>query len=248
MKNIMIILSAFIIFSCSSNSRYQNSGSDGSEQAQETSTTILLKLPPSLETRRAEFSGYLNDAINNINTFAEHHGWSHLVKEVFMDSVIIFDDKNQFNLNLLILAGADTAYELPDTYCAALEKRTLLAVSPELYTKVYPEGVEEQSYTKLLTHEIAHQLHVRILNGDEEAMGPIWFYEGFATFAADQFSDSDIQLSQAEMKRIMAEPERGSYLKYNYVFRYFESKIGLKELINNAKKEDFNESLISLLN
>ncbi len=151
-------------------------------------------------------------------------------------------------MNLLILAGADTSLELPETYCATLEKRTLLAVSPEFYARVYPEGIEDRSYEKLLTHKIAHQLHVRILNGDEEAMGPIWFYEGFATFAADQFSESDMMLSIEEMKSIMNEPERGSYIKYNYLFRYFVTKVELEDLIIKAKDESFNNDLISLLN
>ena len=100
----------------------------------------------------------------------------------------------------------------------------------------------------MLTHEIAHRLHVRILKGDEEAMGPIWFYEGFAMYVANQFSESDMSLSKEEMIKIMIDSDRGSYVKYNYIFRYFAEKFPLKELILKAKNENFNEELILMLN
>lgn len=209
--------------------------------------TIPLILPYSLEKRKDEFQTYVNNAITNIKNFSMKYGWEDLTKDDFMDSVMFFDDKNDFNITLLKLAGADLTMNLPDTYCAALERRTLLSVTPEFYSKVFPEGIEEKSFEKLLTHEIAHGLHVRILNGEEEAMGPIWFYEGFAMYVANQFSESDIKLSKEEMIKIMKDPERGSYLKYNYIFRYFAEKIRIKELIYKAKKENFNDELILLL-
>jgi hypothetical protein len=45
----------------------------------------------------------------------------------------------------------------------------------------------------------------------------------------------------------MNEPDRGSYVKYNYIFRYFADKIPLKEFISKAKNKNFNEELISML-
>jgi len=212
------------------------------------SVSVPLILPDSLESRRIEFLDYVNAARVNIISFAKEYGWGVLTKEEFMDRVIIFDYKNEFNLTLLKLAEADPTKHLPDTYCAALEKRTLISVTPEYFSEVYPEGNEDRSFEKLLTHEIAHRLHIRILNGEEKAMGPIWFYEGFAIYAADQFSISDIILSKEEMIKIMKDPERGSYVNYNYIFRYFVNKVPLKELILKAKEENFNDELIIMLN
>lgn len=205
---------------------------------------INLILPGSLENRRAEFRSCINSSIQNIKIFADKYGWIDFTEEEFMDRVMIFDNKSEFNSALLKLANADKSIKLPDTYCAALEKRTLAAVTPEFYSKVYPEGKELNSYEKLLTHELAHQLHVRVLYGDESSMGPVWFYEGFAIFAADQFSDSEIMLTKEEMVRIMLSEDRKSYIKYNYIFRYFTKRIPLKELIQKAKDDNFNEELI----
>ena len=46
------------------------------------------------------------------------------------------------------------------------------------------------------------------------------------------------------MFELMKNPERGSYEKYNYIFRYFAKRIALSELIAKAKDDDFNDWLI----
>lgn len=203
-----------------------------------------MVLPDSLEARRGEFQPYVDAAKANILTFAKKSGWEELAAEAFFDSAMIFDEKRNFDHTLLVLAGMDTTMQLPDTYCAALEQRTLIAVSPEYYDRAYPDGREAAAFEKLLTHEIAHRLHIRILHGDEEAMGPVWFYEGFAIYAAGQFSLSTVVLTPQEMIDVMTDPERGSYVRYNYVFRYFVDRIPLRELVTMAGRPDFNEKLI----
>ncbi|MBN1620075.1 hypothetical protein JW890_05075 [candidate division WOR-3 bacterium] len=198
-------------------------------------------LPQSMEKRRIEFENHLDKARKIIESFAIKHGWEEHIYEPFMKKVMIFDDKKKFNSELALLAGIEGGVELPDTYCAALENNILIAMTPEFYAMVYPEGVEEESYEKLLAHEIAHRLHIRILNGDEDAMGPVWFFEGFALFAADQFKNNDIDFSKKEITAVIDNPERGSYRKYADVFRLFLNKISLKELLFKAGKSDFNK-------
>jgi hypothetical protein len=238
-----------ILILCSCNQQHQEQSASATEQEvrADQPEAIPLILPATLENRRTEFDGYLIAALENIRTFAIRCGWEELTVEPFMDSVMIFDNKHNFNIALLTLAGADTSMNLPDTYLAALENRTLMAMTPEYYAMIYPEGIEDQSYPKLLTHEIAHRLHIRILNGDEEAMGPVWFYEGFAIFAANQFVASELDLSKREMTDILNDPERGSYVRYNSIFRYFVSQIPLKELVEKAKMDTFNDEMIQLL-
>lgn len=80
-----------------------------------------------------------------------------------------------------------------------LENRRLMAVAPQMYHDSYPDGREKNAYEKLLAHEIFHRLHVRILNGNEESMGPVWFFEGFAIYAADQFSESHAKMTDSEI-------------------------------------------------
>jgi len=242
LKYILILSVITIVISCDQNNNKVTS--NNAELQKSSQKRVLLILPVSLESRRNEFLLNINNALLNIDSFSEINGWKELCVEDFMDSVMIFDNKEKFNLTLLRLTKTDESVKLPDTYCAALENRTLLTVTPEYYSKVYPDGIENNSFEKLLTHEIAHRLHIRILNGNEEAMGPIWFYEGFAMYAANQFTGSDVVLTKKEIIDLMNEPERGSYKKYIYIFRYFVGKIPLKELVSKAKNKDFNEEMI----
>lgn len=178
-------------------------------------------------------------AQKRIRKFAIPYGWAEHTKERFADRAEIYDAKQGFNRALLIISGADPAMELPETYSAALENRVLIAVSPEVYARNYPEGIEDNSFEKLLAHEMAHRLHIRILGGREEAMGPIWFYEGFAIFAASQFETIPPLSDPAGIMGILDSTERGSYTKYGALFRYFIGQATLREMIERAGHQDF---------
>ncbi|OFX49478.1 MAG: hypothetical protein A2046_06835 [Bacteroidetes bacterium GWA2_30_7] len=79
-------------------------------------------------------------------------------------------------------------------------------------------------------------------------MGPIWFYEGFAIFAADQLKKSEFKLNSKEIWETIENTERGSYIKYGFVFRYFVDKIGLKKLISKSSDKDFHKWLKQQIN
>ncbi len=207
---------------------------------------IGLDIPVSLEPRRAELESAVRAAVARIATFAQAHGWGDLAREPLFDSVRIFDDKAAFDAFLIAATGVDQDTKLPAEFCAALENRVLTAVSPEMYEEVYAAGREPGSYAKLLAHEIAHRLHIRILNGDEEAMGPVWFYEGFAIYAADQMNDPTFILSDEELWRIVANPNRGSYKKYGAAIRQFLEKTTIEEMVKRAGKDGFKEWLHGL--
>lgn len=207
---------------------------------------IPLILPETLENRRGEFGGIVDSAIERVKEFAKQYGWDKLAIESFMDSVVIFDSKDEFDKTLLKISGMDTTLHLPKTYSACLEQRALMAVSPEIYISNYPEGQEDNYYEKLLAHEIAHRLHIRILDGNEEAMGPVWFYEGFAIYAADQLNDSTMELLAEELWKIIQSPERGNYKNYGFIIRYFVQKTSIETLVKKAGEEDFTGWLKSL--
>jgi hypothetical protein len=116
-----------------------------------------------------------------------------------------------------------------------------MSISPQLYDTIFPEGIETDSFEKLITHELAHCLHVRILDGEEEKMGPIWFFEGFAIFAAGQFINDTSK--PTNLWEIVERERRGSYLQYGRVFGYFVDKIPLRELIRQSCKDNFIEWL-----
>ncbi len=77
-------------------------------------------------------------------------------------------------------------------------------------------------------------------------MGPIWFFEGFAIYAANQFRNSKIKLSENEIWEIIENAERGSYEKYAFVLRHFKNKTSLNELVKRAGEDNFIVWLKSL--
>lgn len=203
---------------------------------------VRLIVPESLEHERNGLEFFLLGAQRRIVDFAKLHGWKDLTSEGFFDRAEIYDTKESFDKALARIAGV-AEQEFPKTYSAALENRVLIAVSPTIYSENYPEGVEEDSYEKLLAHEIAHRLHVRILKGNEEAMGPVWFFEGFAIYAADQFSKNSPRLESAEIQSIISASTRTSYKKYGALFRYLTRKSSVEELVEHAKRADFDSWL-----
>lgn len=225
---------------------------DGQAQQQDPASTdntvhtIPLVLSPNLEAQRAELEKALRDAQLRLQRFAIQNNWGQFVKERFAERAEIYDDKAQFDRALIGLAGLDATTKIPLTYCAALENNVLISVSPRLYREIYPEGVEERSFEKLLTHEMAHRLHIRILKGNEDAMGAVWFYEGFAVYAAGQFADSRLPAEEI-WKIVKGKDERTeSYRHYAAAFRFFLTKATIVELVDKAGSSDFVKYLENL--
>lgn len=218
-------------------------GCGGNAEQTEPSDSAIAEKPlilsAELTAQRDSLRTALINAHKRVRQFAARNNWEELAHEPFLDSTEIYADKKSFDRRLRDLFGVDSTVEIPQTACGTIEKGVLTAVSPQLYDALYPEGREPNAYEKLLAHEMAHRLHIRILNGNEEAMGPIWFYEGFALYAADQFAQSDLKLPDSLIWQIVNETERGSYFRYAAIFRHFISRHSLKELIDRAGQPDF---------
>lgn len=208
---------------------------------------IPLVLDPTLEPLRPELQASLVAAQRRLAAFASRYGWDRHVNAPFARQAHIYAEKERFDHDLLTLCGLDPEMVLPDTYCAALEQQVLLCVSPALYRQVYPEGDEPAAYEKLITHEMAHRLHIRVLDGDEEAMGPVWFYEGFAIYAAGQFEHTAPDLTMDEIWNVVHDPKRGSYRQYATVFRHFLNFTDLHQLVTRAGKADLIDWLTRLV-
>lgn len=203
---------------------------------------VPVILPPSLQSQRKKLEESVMEAQRIVREFARENNWESLMKESLFDRVEIYDDKEEYDRRVIYLTGEKPSTKLPVTYCAALERRVLIAVSPELFKKANPRFVEEGFFEKVLAHEITHRLHVRIV-ADENAMGPIWFFEGFAIYGAGQLKKDMPVLSHEEIWRIVREEKRGDYRNYNVVFRYFLQRIPLKKLVQMAVDRNFIEKL-----
>jgi hypothetical protein len=205
---------------------------------------IPIKLQNPLNHNQELFRDYVIKAQKRLKLFSEKNNWIKHIENSFANTFEIYDDKKEFDKRLKQIFKIKDCVEIPDTYCAFLENKILVAVNPELYEKVFPEGIEEDSYEKLLCHEMAHQFHIRILDGNENAMGPVWFYEGFAIYVSNQFSNIVSNIKENEILEIINNKERGSYRKYSEVIRHVLNKIPLPSLVRKAGNNNFNDWVI----
>jgi len=208
---------------------------------------IPLLLSPSLESERRELELALLNGQRRLRLFAQRHKWSNFVANCFMKRAEIYDLKATFDERLRSLCQLDPSVQIPVTYSAALEERIFVAVSPQLFCTIYPEGIEKKYYEKLITHEMAHRLHIRLLQGNEQNMGPIWFFEGFALFAASQFAEKIEKLEFSTLIKILNKKERESYLRYAHAFHFIVKKIPIQYLIQKAGDENFIQWLLTRL-
>ena len=242
-----IVLVTLIVISGVGTSLAQNEVSESSE----TSTKVFeveLQLSPSLEARRVVFESILVRAQKRLLTVAKKYEWDHLMEEPLMRQVKIFDSKPAYDQFLREVFPEAKEMKIPRSFTAGFQDDTFFAVSPELYAECVPKFVEPDFYEKLITHELAHKLHARIVNGNEEMMGPIWIWEGFATFAAGQFEGRTRPLSQEQIESIITSENRGDYRDYNALVKHFVKLVPLPELIRRSYKSDFADWLLENAN
>jgi hypothetical protein len=204
---------------------------------------VPLILSRSLEPRREEFRQHIITAQKNLRKFAKKHGWERLTDAPLVGQVEIYDTKAGFDQRAISFSPDLQGKPIPKTFSATVEKNILFAVTPEVCDLNFPQGQEPQSYTKLITHELAHRLEVRIVNGNEDKMGPIWFFEGFAIYAADQYVSNMPELTESEIWAIVDSKDRGSYPKYKAVFIHFLKGLTLQDYVKHASEENFSKWL-----
>ena len=204
-----------------------------------------LILPQSLESSRSELESAILDGIQMAGDFADKYAWGEHMIEPYIIRAEITDSKDRLLQIVHSLCAFPAETRLPNTLSGGLEQKVLFALSPELYRTTYPQGDEPQAFEKLVCHEIVHRLHTRILNGNEEAMGPIWFFEGFAVVGSNQFPDQETDLPLWKLKEIVLAQERGSYELYGKTLRFLLKHTDLPNLVEKARDENFNEWIIS---
>jgi hypothetical protein len=208
-----------------------------------------LSVPGQFEAQRPELVEAVVAALAVVLDFSLRHGWSHLTTDPFFYAVEIH--ATQESLWRRILDLNDVPFRPPptDALTAALECHILMAVVPEEAEKARPEYFRNrQDWICALAHEISHRLHVRILGGNEHAMGPEWFYEGFAILASGQRLGSDIEVrSIDEAFELAGSSGRGSYARYAASVRFLAERIALPELVSQAGRADFEAWLKAAL-
>ncbi len=212
--------------------------------------TAMLKLPADHEEERAEYAASVLRALDIVRAFAQDHDWSRHMQEPYFHGIEIFSTREQLWHRILELNAIVDDISLPtDGLTAALEGGVLVAVVKEEAQLARPEYfINQTDYDRALAHEIVHRLHIRLLDGNEEAMGPGWFFEGFAIYGSGQILGADIEIKNlGEALALTKAAERGAYAQFAAAFRWLAQRVPLDELVRNAAAQDFIDHLRSRL-
>lgn len=201
----------------------------------------MTAVPAGLKHRREAIARAAQAAIGMVEAFAKANDWSELTQEPFFNRIEIFETKEALWTRILELNEVSDIPPPTDAVTGALEKETLMAIPFEEARRARPEYFRtERDWVQALAHEIVHRLHVRILSGDEEAMGPQWFYEGFAVIGSGQPLGCDIEVRDVgHALDLAAATDRGAYACYAAALRFFMRRIPLKRLVQRAADPDF---------
>lgn len=216
---------------------------------------LPFRVSAGLEHRREEFRKAVAAAKRIVDEFAAKNSWEEQARIRTFDAVEIFSTQEGLWERIIALHKLPADTRIPAAgLVAGIESRVLVAVSPEEYSRINPEyAANKDDWTRLLAHEMVHRLHVEALGGDEDAMGPTWFFEGFAMAGAGQknigagirFRSADEALSAISEFSSAKTHAGGSYETYAAAFRFFMERLPLKELVRRAGRQGFEDWLRS---
>lgn len=191
----------------------------------------------------AKIENEIEQAIAQILDFSRSNQLGLTSKEQFITNVTIYESKSSFDNLIKSSSEWKAQTKVPATRLGFGKNREFFVVSWAAYQGVHPRDSRSE-YEKLMVHEIAHLLHIAYLKGDDEKMGPIWFYEGFACFVANQYPDAALPKDPSSVINL---PEGASYRDYVAIFRALRKKYSVRELLHKANDKKFNDWAISTL-
>lgn len=185
------------------------------------------------------FSRILDNSISTLLAFSKSHQLKVDRPESFVEKVILYETKESFDKMISDSPEWPKGNKVPATYVGLGQKKKFHVVSWEAYRKIHPnESISD--YQKLITHELTHLLHIAFLNNQEDDMGPLWFFEGFACFVAEQYPDAALP-SKEQLARILSDDKRGNYSDYVSVFRTLAKVKPITQLLLDAKSPKFSD-------
>lgn len=197
------------------------------------------------DSSESEFYQAYDRAFKRLSSFYAIHSWNTSVDlRRLIERVEVYASKEAFDKKLIQMSNGKMS-SVPKTYVGVADKRILRVLAWPAYNKIHTKD-SISDYEKLLTHEIAHQLHVDLLKGEESLMGPVWFYEGFAVLAANQYEKFEMN-EREKMKAVILNSERGDYKSYGAVLRRLSKSMSLPALIEMAKQPEFSSKVVETL-
>lgn len=208
---------------------------------QETPCSVQLKVDDEIRARKQEFCTAVEQAMQNVDAFARAYKLEKYLEKPIISSAEVVRDRARLEHRLREMYGAPPSVVFPPGLSAGNDAKSILVIMPEEEAKKYSaKFIEAGFYVKLLTHELIHLLHIRLVDGKEDEMGPMWFFEGFAVMGSKQLENFEWPAFQKEFVEIL-DPKRGDYRKYGFAVRNLARKQEISELVQRARRADFDD-------
>jgi len=205
----------------------------------------IFNSSPSSEQQTTDYTK-IHRAIERIVEFATDHHLPIPNPQDLVEDVFIFDNHDTFATRLAQVLQVHKNKILP-TFVGTMHHRHLYLMIEPYYLHVSTPADSFEAYEKLVTHELAHQYHVFLLNGDEDKMGPMWFFEGFATTVANQYTEKIASVKRSDIQELMFTEERSSYVVYRAIFDRLVRHKSVSSLLQEASSEDFSKGIFELI-
>ncbi len=209
------------------------------------STAVVTQVNPtrtaSIETRflasepDPKFEKKLATAVARILYFSEKEGLGISDATTFVSKVFVYGTKAAFDKTLTSSPSWQAGISVPINYVGYGQSKQFHVLSFTAYQRIHPDASVDD-YTKLLTHELAHLFHISFLQGQEDEMGPTWFFEGFACYVAGQYQTSVLP-EGSRLTKIKSQTGRGSYEDYAAIFRYLTRRSSVRELLIEFRRK-----------
>ena len=197
----------------------------------------LLVSPPSAAAEKSARAS-MDDAELLVASFAFSHDFGTAYSRGIAREVQVFATKEAFDHFLQVTGEWPAQTPVPANVVAVFNNGRLLAAAEVDARRTNPAIDSHDAYVRILAHELVHGLHVAVLRGDKAAMGPRWFFEGFAVAAAGQFDEQHI--SQADYRAVIAGLPKADYRLFGAAVRKLAQTHSYAELIERARKPDFD--------
>jgi hypothetical protein len=185
-----------------------------------------------------KFNAIVQSATSEVLSFSKRHRLKIERQEDFVETVVHYESKAEFDKMISSHPNWQKGSMVPATYAGLGMKKEFHVISLRAYKKMHPSDTDDD-YLKLLVHELAHLLHIAAIGGREDEMGPMWFFEGLACFAADQYPKST-SLPIQRIDEILSDTKRGSYAEYAAMLRGLTQKESIADLTKRASSKDFS--------
>ncbi|NEX93319.1 hypothetical protein [Caulobacter sp. 17J65-9] len=202
---------------------------------------------PAGDELEADVQAAEQDVVACFRSYGLEPPWDRLV-----DDVTVFPSPDEAR-RVLARRHRIPVAEIPPTFSGTVEGRTLYVISRDAYERLwrslYPDAPwSEETYRQLIAHELTHKAHenwARARFGTIDAMGPAWFYEGFAVACAGQFPDQGPALSAQALRAEIGggRTPAGSYPEYGRIVRALAAAYGMEAVLDAAARPDFPDAL-----